>query len=81
MNQVEEIYHAHVRILSQDQQLEVAALIKRVLSQQNQKPPKRSRKKRQRSIMELHGLGAEIWQGVNAQHYVNQLRNEWEHPR
>ncbi len=29
--------------------------------------------------MELHGLGAEIWEGVDAQEYVNELRNEWEH--
>jgi hypothetical protein len=28
------------------------------------------------SIMELHGLGAEIWQNVDAQEYVNKLREE-----
>lgn len=33
---------------------------------------------RRRSIMELEGLGAEIWQDVNAQEYVNQERNSWE---
>jgi len=30
------------------------------------------------SIMGLHGLGAEIWQGIDAQVYVNQLRDEWD---
>lgn len=30
------------------------------------------------SIMELEGLGAEIWQGVNAQAYVDQERISWE---
>lgn len=33
------------------------------------------------SIMELHGLGAEIWQGIDAQQYVNELRDEWDKPR
>lgn len=31
------------------------------------------------SILELEGLGAEIWQGTDAQEYVNQLRSEWDH--
>lgn len=34
-----------------------------------------------RSILELEGLGAEIWKGVDAQHYVDALRNEWDRPR
>lgn len=28
------------------------------------------------SILELAGLGAEIWDGVDAQEYVNRLRDE-----
>lgn len=32
-----------------------------------------------RSLMELHGLGKEIWEGIDAQEYVNQLREEWDH--
>ncbi len=31
------------------------------------------------SILELEGLGAEIWQGIDAQEYVNRLRSEWDH--
>lgn len=31
-----------------------------------------------RDIMELHGLGKEIWEGIDAQEYVNQLRSEWD---
>lgn len=34
-------------------------------------PPKRD-------IMELHGLGAEIWEEVDAQTYVHELRQEWD---
>ncbi len=30
------------------------------------------------SIMELEGLGAELWEGIDAQEYVNQLRDEWD---
>lgn len=29
------------------------------------------------SILELAGLGAEIWKGIDAQQYVDQLRDEW----
>lgn len=35
--------------------------------------------KKRRSLMELAGLGAEIWQGIDAQKYVNELRKEWDH--
>jgi hypothetical protein len=30
------------------------------------------------SVLELVGLGAEIWEGIDAQDYVNQLRSEWD---
>lgn len=32
---------------------------------------------KKRQISELRGLGKEIWQGVDAQTYVDQLRDEW----
>ncbi|MGH9607406.1 MAG: hypothetical protein ACRD3N_17090 [Terracidiphilus sp.] len=32
----------------------------------------------QHSILELRGLGAEIWQGIDAQEYVNSERASWE---
>lgn len=35
-------------------------------------------KPRQRSLLELRGLGAEKWQGVDPVQYVEGLRNEWE---
>jgi hypothetical protein len=34
--------------------------------------------RRKRSILELRGLGKEIWQGIDAQEYVNHLRSEWD---
>jgi hypothetical protein len=30
-----------------------------------------------RSILELRGLGKEIWNGIDAQEYVNQERDSW----
>jgi hypothetical protein len=45
---------------------EVAAIVRRNLS-----------RKRGRSIMEIEGLGQEIWQGIDAQDYVNSERSSW----
>lgn len=33
--------------------------------------------KPKRSILELEGLGKEVWQGIDAQEYVNQERDSW----
>ncbi len=32
------------------------------------------------SLLELAGLGKEIWEGIDAQEYIDQLRNEWDRP-
>jgi hypothetical protein len=34
----------------------------------------------QRSLLELEGLGREIWEGVDATEYVEALRREWDDP-
>jgi len=31
-----------------------------------------------RRLSELRGLGKEIWEGIDAQEYVNQMRDEWD---
>ena len=33
--------------------------------------------KKKHSIMELKGLGKEIWEGIDAQKYVNMERKSW----
>jgi hypothetical protein len=33
--------------------------------------------RRSRSILELQGLGKEIWEGIDAQEYVRQERASW----
>ena len=35
-------------------------------------------KKGKHSVMELEGLGADIWQGIDAQEYVNEERKAWD---
>ncbi len=30
------------------------------------------------SLRELSGLGKDIWEGIDAQDYINQLRDEWD---
>jgi hypothetical protein len=35
-------------------------------------------KKAKHSVMELEGLGADIWKGVDAQEYVLKERNSWD---
>lgn len=41
---------------------------------------KRTLKKKhvKHSIMELEGLGAEIWEGIDAQEYVHKERESWD---
>jgi hypothetical protein len=36
------------------------------------------RKRGKHSVMELEGLGADIWQGIDAQEYVNEERESWD---
>ena len=37
--------------------------------------------KRKRQLTELRGLGKEVWGGIDAQEYVNEMRDEWDQPR
>jgi hypothetical protein len=34
---------------------------------------------RQYHLLELEGVGAALWQGIDAQSYGNELRSEWDH--
>jgi hypothetical protein len=40
--------------------------------------PRADEYRTRRSILELDGLGKEIWEGVDAQEYVNAERATWE---
>ena len=52
------------------------SLIADLTAHLNREPESQSAPKK-RSIMELQGLGKEIWQGMDAQEYVNQERASW----
>ncbi len=59
-----------IRALSVSERKE---LMKRMIDTLDEsEPPKK------RSLRELHGLGKEIWAGIDAQEYVNQQRDEWD---
>ena len=51
-------------------------LISAIVDTLTESQPDSSGKKR--SILEFEGIGAEMWQGVDAQEYVNSLRGEWD---
>lgn len=70
---VDEFYADRVRSLPLTQRLRLLALIAQDIAGEmpDSSPP-------QRSILELEGVGAELWQGIDAQEYVNTLRDEWD---
>lgn len=65
------IYDEHIKPLPREQQVQLLDLLRNELENgvDNRQP---------HSILELHGLGKEIWQGVDPKDYVSKLRDEWE---
>jgi hypothetical protein len=41
-------------------------------------PGDQSASGRKRSLRELRGLGKHIWEGIDAQEYIDQQRDEWD---
>ena len=68
---VEQLYERHIKSLTTAEKLKLLALIAEGLAEEIEK-------RKEHNIMELHGLGAEIWQGIDAQAYVDELRKEWD---
>jgi hypothetical protein len=71
---IDEIYARHIQRLPAEQRLQLLALIAQQLVAET--PPADA--PRTHSILELDGLGKEIWEGVDAQEYVDALRGEWD---
>lgn len=70
-----DLYERHIKPLSLAERIRLIALTADDLVQGTTsaaEPPKRS-------ILELHGLGSELWRGLDAQEHINQLRDEWDH--
>lgn len=72
MQTAEEIYQQYIKPLPDKEKLRLIAKVSNDLAETETEKPKRS-------LLELEGLGKEIWEGIDAQEYVNELRNEWEH--
>jgi hypothetical protein len=73
---VAQIYDKHVRMLPAAKRLELVALIVSELASEHVTIADQPR----HSLSELRGLGKEIWEGIDAQEYVNRLRDEWDRP-
>lgn len=59
-----------ISLLSPQEKVDLLAEIANQLRADNRKGQKRS-------IMELEGLGKEIWAGIDAQEYVDRERDSW----
>lgn len=70
-----EIYEQLVKHLPPEERLHLVEMVEGELAPRHPDGPEEHK----RSIMELHGLGAEIWEGIDAQEYVDELRKEWDH--
>jgi len=70
---MDEFYRQEIRARPPADRLRLLALLAGGLAAEGGKPARGKR-----NIMEFHGLGAELWKGVDAQQYVNELRKEWD---
>jgi len=68
---IKRFYDQHVKPLSAVDRRQLLELLQRELEIETDN--------HQYSILELEGLGAEIWYGIDAQMYVDHLRSEWDH--
>jgi hypothetical protein len=59
------------RRLNLPEQLRLLENLTQIVRQQVEEPEKHS-------IMELEGLGAEVWQNIDVQAYIDQERSSWE---
>lgn len=65
------IYDEHIKPLPREQRVQLMDLLRNELENGDVNGERHS-------ILELHGLGKEIWQGVDTREYVNKLRDEWD---
>jgi len=60
-----------VQALDRAERMELLKYLTSLVSETEPPKPKRS-------LLELEGLGKEIWEGIDAQEYVNQERSSWD---
>ena len=74
-NEIDELYQQHIKSLLPLERLRLIKLITDDLVEHPAEPLV----KPMRNIMELRGLGKEIWAEIDPQEYVDELRKEWDH--
>ena len=62
-----------VRVLSVEDRKRLISLIVDTLTE-----PESPHAQKKRSILELAGLGAEIWKDIDTDAYINEMRDEWD---
>ncbi|MDT7542365.1 MAG: hypothetical protein QOE33_2269 [Acidobacteriota bacterium] len=72
---LEKLYSQHIKPLPPADRLRLLAMMAQGLTNSEAANGQQAK----RSILELGGLGKEIWEGIDAQEYVNELRSEWDH--
>jgi len=68
-----EIYERHIRWLPAAERAKLVEMIASELARECEALPERPK----RSLTELRGLGKEIWEGIDAQEYVDRLRGPY----
>ncbi|MDZ8056473.1 MAG: hypothetical protein RMX68_031795 [Aulosira sp. ZfuVER01] len=71
MSSYQEVLH-QAQSLTPEEQIRLIEDLSRLIRQQMT-----MKSKPKRSILELRGLGKEIWNGIDAQEYVNEERDSW----
>lgn len=71
---LDELYEQYIKPLPPADRLRLLAVMARDLAQAGDCEAPRTH-----SLLELEGVGANLWQGVDAQAYVRELREEWDH--
>lgn len=69
---LDQIYEQQIKPLPRADRLQLLARIAQdlAISDTTDEP--------EQSLLGLEGLGAEIWQGIDAQKYVDEQRDEWD---
>jgi hypothetical protein len=68
---VDELYERHIRPMPLRERLDLA---QRILAE----AASSTAAGQKHSLLELEGLGAELWEAADAQEYVDHLRREWD---
>lgn len=71
-SKVDDVYRQHIRELSAPERLQLLVRLATSLL-----PERREDRPGSGSLLELEGLGAELWAGVDADAHVRRLRAEW----